>query len=174
MRYLVLLLSAVVFACGGVEPTNENANTNPNPNPNNNNNAGDAALEIGTGADTFTLLAADDRVAVVSAPQTGGGLGFGQHVDVALRVKNIDPQGVKVHVVLADANETYSDVSVQLNLVKDGDWYWGAGVRAVIDACFELVDQPLTLTIDVEDRAGKTGSATLNVRGPEACPRETG
>ncbi len=171
MRRLSLALVAALAACGGTEPT---SNPDPNPNPNPNPNPGTAVLEIGKGAAAFEALAEDEEIEIVMAPQTNGGFGIGQHVDFAVRAKGIEPQGIQVHLVLRDASETYSEVTQQLNLVADGDWWITAGFRAVLDSCGDIADKPLTVEVDVKDSAGVKVMAAKAIRGPFACPRQPG
>lgn len=171
MRSAALALLLVLAACGGRA---DSSKIDPNPNPNPNPNTTTASLEIGKGATSFEPLAEDEEIAIVMAPQTNGGLGLGQHIDFAVRAKGIAPQGVRVHLVLYDRAGTYADVTQDLNLVQDGDWWITAGFRAVIDSCGDIADRPLTVEVDVKDTNGVKVMASKSIRGPFACPRTPG
>ncbi|MEQ9501889.1 MAG: hypothetical protein RIT81_33765 [Deltaproteobacteria bacterium] len=172
MRRFTPLLFAFAFACGGTtEPADIDPNTNVTPDPNGEKNG---ELEIGKGATAFEVLADDEEIEVVMAPQTNGGLGLGQHIDFAIRAKGIEPMGARVHLVLFDDAATYAESTQALNLVADGDWWITAGLRAVLDSCGDIADKPLTITIDVKDTNDVQVMATKPIRGPFACPRQPG
>lgn len=169
MRYRLLAVGLIFgFACGDAGPS---SNQQPPADAGTNDSA--LVVEVGTGASGFEPMEDGDRLELVMAPQTGGGLGIGFHFNVSVRTKGLDPSGATVHLTVTRTRdgETLSDVTQQVNLVSVGDAHVGAGFRAVIPACYEVADETLQLGAEVTDANGESGSDERSFVGPMFCPR---
>ena len=153
---LLPLLLVLLVACGGVAPAEDAGEAGPAP-----------SLELGTGLLAFESVADGATVPLVAGSQGG------RHVDVALRLRDIDPVGLTVEYDGFDAatgEVLFTPVQRFLSptglVMEDGAWI-RAGDRLVVDeprvSPADLDGRRVRLTASARGRNGERASDTIEV-----------
>ena len=128
-------------------------------------------VEVGTGETEFQAIAGGAELELIQAAQTGGG--NGEHFWIAVRASDFDPDYVHVHVTLTRVSDGFkvSDLARDENFTASGSSATLVGFRAVITQCFDVMNEELSVTAELTDKHGKTGSDTRRFRAPMYCRR---
>lgn len=129
------------------------------------------AVEAGTGESEFQAIAGGAELPLIQGAQTGGG--DGEHFWIAVRASDFDPDYVHVHVTLTRVSDGFkvSDLTRDENFTASGSSATLVGFRAVITQCIDVMDKELSVTVELTDKHGKTGSDTRQFRAPRFCQR---
>jgi hypothetical protein len=176
---LALALAPGLLACGAAEDPADRA-----PPPAGALDAGApgdppfAEVEVGTGEDGFLPVADGEEVPLVLGPQGGGRL-EGYHVTSAVRTRGLERRQARVTFRLLD--EAGAEVGAQVrvfDLERRGEDAVAYGVRPRVADCCRVAGRPMSLEVEVEDQAGRTGrdarrvvaGPCLDDRGRGICP----
>ena len=118
---------------------------------------GTLVVELGTGATTFEPLQEGVELPIVAGPQGG------HHLWAAIRVtdETVTRAAIRVHATLDDSGEPLgSDALSTVDLRQQGSYRERAGLTAFVADPAAASGKRVRLTVDVDDGAGLSGSAT--------------
>jgi len=139
-------------------------------------------VQIGTGLDRFEALSEDQVLPLQVGPQ-GGGRIEGYHIYSAVRVKGYATNNLLATFRILDANrQVQAEQARQFpRLQPEGDAFVAYAVAPRVMDCCVVENQPVYLSVEVEDINGLTGSDEMRVvagpicedpenRGQSLCP----
>ncbi|MEO0600722.1 MAG: hypothetical protein AAF211_04750 [Myxococcota bacterium] len=128
----------------------------------------DPSLQVGTGTAVFEPLAADGPIGFYPGPQGG------HHVFVSVRARGFvrgtpanlgyDDPVVSISLVTDRELSIYLDRQRSFDLDDDAIQFVGQLVRLFDSDPVALDGDPVTLSVDLEDRCGTRASAALDLR----------
>lgn len=127
-------------------------------------------VQIGTGLDRFESLTEDQVLPLQVGPQ-GGGRIEGYHIFSAVRVKGYATNNLLATFRILDANrQVQAEQARQFpRLQPDGDAFVAYAVAPRVMDCCVVENQPVYLSVEVEDTNGLTGSDEMRVVAGPIC-----